>query len=107
MRLRFRVLGSGSSGNATLVEAGETSGLRTLKVDPKVQEERARDVEALRARRSRAAAEGAIDALRRADEAGENLFPAVLGCVKADVTLGEICGALEARHGRYQPEQRA
>ena len=89
------------------VEAGDVAGMQTLKVDPAVQEERARAVEALRARRSRAAAEGAVDVLRRADEAGANLFPAVLGCVKADVTLGEICAALEARHGRYAPERRA
>lgn len=89
------------------VEPDEARALQTLRVDEGVQEARSRRIEALRARRSRAGAEKAVDVLRRADEAAENLFPAVLDAVKADVTLGEICGALEARHGRHAPEQRA
>ena len=33
---------------------------------------------------------------------GENLFPRVLACVEADVTVGEICAALERPFGRYR-----
>jgi methylmalonyl-CoA mutase N-terminal domain/subunit len=79
----------------------------TLKVDEGLREARRRDVETLAKRRDAAAARKALDGLRRADAAGENLFPATLDCVKARVTLGEICGALEERHGRYRPEARA
>ena len=31
----------------------------------------------------------------------ENLFPAVLSCVKSEVTLGEICGSLVEKYGRH------
>jgi methylmalonyl-CoA mutase N-terminal domain/subunit len=89
------------------VEPNGKQELRTLKVDEGIREARRRAVEAVVARRGTAAATKALDALRRADEAGSNLFPAALDCVKARVTLGEICGALEARHGRYAPEARA
>jgi methylmalonyl-CoA mutase, N-terminal domain len=88
-------------------EPDERRDLRTLRVDPGTRDARARAVEALIARRDAGAAARTLDALRRADDAGANLFPATLDCVKARVTLGEICGALEARHGRYTPEARA
>ncbi len=81
--------------------------VRTLKVDPRVEEERAREVARLKAARDGAAAARAHDALRRAAEREENLVPAVLGAVRARATLGEICRALEERYGRHRPREGA
>jgi methylmalonyl-CoA mutase N-terminal domain/subunit len=81
--------------------------VRTLKVDPRVEEERAREVARLKAARDGAAAARALDALRRAAEREENLVPAVLEAVRARATLGEICRALEERYGRHRPREGA
>ncbi|MFN3486104.1 MAG: methylmalonyl-CoA mutase, partial [Planctomycetota bacterium] len=87
------------------VEAEPPRPVRTLKVDPRVEEERLREVARLKAERDGAAASRALAALRRAAEREENLVPAVLDAVRARVTLGEICRALEDRYGRYRPEE--
>ncbi len=84
-------------------EPEEKRALRTLRVDEKVQADRVARLERLRASRDRQAAGRALDALRRAAGGDENLFPAVLGCVKSAVTLGEICSALVERYGRWRP----
>jgi methylmalonyl-CoA mutase N-terminal domain/subunit len=83
------------------------SPVRVLKVDETVEEERRGRVERIRARRDRAAWEKAVGALRAAASGEENLFPAVLGCVRAEATLGEICAALEERYGRHRPGEEA
>jgi methylmalonyl-CoA mutase N-terminal domain/subunit len=75
--------------------------IKTLKVDPKTQTERRDAFEKRKAARSKAPVEKALSALRAAAAKDENLFPAVLGCVKAEVTLGEICAALVERYGRH------
>ena len=82
-------------------EPVEERPLRTLKVDEKVQADRLERLDRLRASRDRGRAEGALDGLRRAAGEEANLVPAVVGCVKAHVTLGEISAALQERYGRY------
>ena len=69
-------------------------------VDEGVQEERARAMERARTTRD-AAAEKALGELRGAVEKDASLVPPVLGCVRARVTLGEICAAIEERYGRH------
>ncbi len=97
------------SGRRTVVgvnrhaEPEEPAPLRLLKVDEGVQADRRREVERRRARRDRAGAERALDRLRRARDGDGNLFPAVLEAVRGEVTLGEICAALEERYGRHRP----
>jgi methylmalonyl-CoA mutase, N-terminal domain len=59
-------------------------------------------VRSIRAKRSAARADEARAALVRAAEGTENLFPRVLACVEADVTIGEICTALERPFGHYR-----
>jgi methylmalonyl-CoA mutase, N-terminal domain len=63
---------------------------------------RAEAMRALRSRRPASAAADALDALGRAAENGSNLFPPVLRCVEAHVTLGEICTRLEKTFGRHR-----
>jgi methylmalonyl-CoA mutase N-terminal domain/subunit len=44
----------------------------------------------------------ALDALRRSAENGTNTMPAILDCVRAYVTLGEMMNALREVFGTYQ-----
>jgi methylmalonyl-CoA mutase N-terminal domain/subunit len=82
-------------------ESGNGAELKVLKVDEKTQTARRDAFERRKASRSKAAVDGAISELRAAADREENLFPSILACVKAEVTLGEICGALVDRYGRH------
>jgi methylmalonyl-CoA mutase N-terminal domain/subunit len=82
-------------------EPGNGVELKVLKVDDKTQTARRDAFERRKSARSKIAVEAAITGLRAAADRDENLFPAVLGCVKADVTLGEICETLVERYGRH------
>jgi methylmalonyl-CoA mutase N-terminal domain/subunit len=80
--------------------------LKVLKVDEGTQTARRDAVERWKAARPKAAVDKALSALRASAEREENLFPSVLDAVKAGVTLGEICGALVERYGRYDDGKR-
>jgi len=74
-----------------------------LRVDPRVEEQQRQRLADLRARRDAAAGAARLDRLRQAAGGEENLLPHFLDCVEADVTLGEICGALRDVWGEYRP----
>ncbi|QFZ21196.1 methylmalonyl-CoA mutase family protein [Saccharothrix syringae] len=57
---------------------------------------------AVRARRDRAAAAAALDAVARACRDGSNTMPAVLAAVDADVTLGELGRVFRDELGRWE-----
>ena len=82
-------------------EPGNGVALKVLKVDEKTQTARRDAFEQRKASRSRTGVDAALSALRAAADREENLFPSILSCVKAEVTLGEICGALVDRYGRH------
>jgi len=63
------------------------------------QLQRLRQVKASRDARK---VEERLDALRRAAEKNENVFPYVLEAVKAYATLGEICGVLREVYGEWK-----
>jgi methylmalonyl-CoA mutase N-terminal domain/subunit len=56
-----------------------------------------------RAGRDGAAVQRAIAAVKQAAASNESLMPRVLDAVRAEATLGEICGALRSVFGEYQP----
>ena len=58
-------------------------------------------VRALRERRDPQRAATAIQTLTTAAQEDRNLMPAILDCVRAEVTLGEIADALRAVYGEY------
>ena len=80
----------------------EKISLKTLRVDPAVENEQVKRLNALKQRRDRQKMEVAIDRLRSAAEKQENLMPPVLEAVKAYATLGEICDALRNIYGEYK-----
>jgi methylmalonyl-CoA mutase, N-terminal domain len=64
-------------------------------------------VRTVRHTRDATAAEAALAHVRTDAAADVNLMPAVVGAVRAQATLGEICGALRAVFGEYRPSSAA
>jgi methylmalonyl-CoA mutase N-terminal domain/subunit len=61
----------------------------------------------LRAMRDGTAAEAALSALGDAARRPASTMPAILAAVRADATLGEICGVLRGVYGEYRPASAA
>ncbi len=73
-----------------------------LVVDPASEHEQVARLAALRARRDAARAAATTAALERAAAENRNVLPAILDCVRAEVTLGEIADALRRVFGEYR-----
>ena len=86
------------------VEAGVAAATATdvFRVDPVVRRARAAEVEVVRRGRDATRATGALDRLRAAAASSDNLVPHVLECVERELTVGEICAALEEVFGAYR-----
>jgi methylmalonyl-CoA mutase N-terminal domain/subunit len=84
----------------------EKAGIKTLKVNPEVEEKQKRKLEKLRKERDSEEVKRALDEIKRVAESKENLMPEVLDAVKSYVTLGEICNVLRDAFGEYRPVQR-
>jgi len=89
--------------NAYRMEANELGEPNILQIEESVarlQEER---LAKLRAKRDKAVAERALDALRcGAEDPNVNTMPLLIDCARADCTLGEMCDALRPVFGEYQ-----
>ena len=72
-----------------------------FELDPTMEQRAVEKVQAFRAARDEAAATAALDALDEAIAGTDNLVPAVLACVEAHATIGEIMARLEARYGTF------
>lgn len=73
-----------------------------LKIDPQVEEEQKRRVQAVRAKRDNIVCTNRLEELRRAAGTRENLIPRVLECVQAYATEGEIVQVLREVFGEYK-----
>ncbi|MGH9478849.1 MAG: acyl-CoA mutase large subunit family protein [Terriglobales bacterium] len=73
----------------------------TLYIDETSREQQSAKLKQLRARRSNAAVERTLRDLRQAAEDGTNTMPALLECVRASCTLGELCNTLRDVFGSY------
>jgi methylmalonyl-CoA mutase N-terminal domain/subunit len=76
---------------------------RPLPFDPALEEEQARRLSALRARRDKAACTRAVSALKAAAEGTENVLYPLRDALRAEATLGEVCDALRDVWGVYHP----
>ncbi|MGE0132125.1 MAG: methylmalonyl-CoA mutase [Blastocatellales bacterium] len=89
--------------NAYQMDGNELGEPNILQIDESVarlQEER---LAKLWAKRDKAAAQRALDALRRgAEDSNINTMPLLIDCARADCTLGEMCDALRPVFGEYQ-----
>jgi len=85
------------------VEPGERRAVDLLRVDERIQDERAARIDEIRRRRDAGRAQAALDRLAGDARGTANLFPAVLEGVRAHATLAEICRALRAVFGTHDP----
>ena len=72
-------------------------------VPPELERESREKLEALRSRRDSAGAEARLAELAEAARGAGDLMPPLLGAVRADATVGEICGTLRTVFGEYRP----
>jgi methylmalonyl-CoA mutase, N-terminal domain len=63
------------------------------------------DLDDVRRTRDGAKVEAALRELDRAASTQDNVMPAMLAAVECYTTLGEICGVLEKRFGKYKPPE--
>jgi methylmalonyl-CoA mutase N-terminal domain/subunit len=73
-----------------------------LRIGPEIEEKQRRRLDELRARRSQAEVDRALERLAAAAENDENLMDPMLDAVRAYATLGEIRYALERMYGRFR-----
>ncbi len=71
--------------------------------DERAMAEQAGRLAGHRARRDAAAVAAAVAAVKQAATSDQTLMPRILDAVRAEATLGEICGALRSVFGEYQP----
>src|SRR5262249_37635724 len=77
-------------------------GIPTLRIDLGPEKAQIERVRAVRARRDAARARATLDAVRRACEGDDNLFPHVLEAVRSEGTLGEICQVFREVFGEHR-----
>jgi len=73
-----------------------------LRIDPAAERDQAERLRALRDRRDGKRTAAAVSALTAAAREDRNLMPAILDCVRAEATLGEISDALRGVYGEYR-----
>jgi methylmalonyl-CoA mutase N-terminal domain/subunit len=73
-----------------------------LRFNASVEESQRTRLAALRAARNAAAVEGALAELRTGATGDANLMPLIIAAVRAEATLGEICGVLRDVFGEYR-----
>jgi methylmalonyl-CoA mutase N-terminal domain/subunit len=78
--------------------------IELLHVDPEIERRQCERTARLRAERDPARAAHALDEVAQVAESGENLLPALREALRADCTVGEICGALREIWGTYDAQ---
>ena len=78
-----------------------TGELAILRVGQEVETEQNRVLAERRARRDQARVDATLTTLRTAARGTGNLVPPMLEAVRAEATLGEICGLLREEWGEY------
>jgi len=74
----------------------------TLVIDPNVEVEQAARLRELRERRDNTSVATRLDALQEVARGSDNLMPAIIDCVRARATEGEIVEALRTVFGTYR-----
>jgi methylmalonyl-CoA mutase N-terminal domain/subunit len=78
-----------------------TGDLEILRVSHEVERQQAAELARRRAGRDQAAVDAGLAAMLAAARSGENMIPPMLAAVRAEATLGEICGVLTGQWGSY------
>jgi len=84
------------------VDKGEADKIPTLKIDSEVERSQIERMKKRKSTRDRAAAERALDAVKRAAAGDANLVEAVLEAVKKNVTIGEVSDVFRQVWGEHR-----
>ena len=84
------------------VEEGDGIEIPLLKIGKGAEREQRRRLKRLREGRDGGAAKAALDGVRKAAKAGQNLMPPLVAAVRARATLGEIVEGLKGVFGVYE-----
>ena len=76
--------------------------LEVLKISAEVERAQRARLAEWRTNRVGSAVDAALDRLRSACRSDENLVPVIMDAVRADATMGEICGAMKDVFGTYR-----
>jgi methylmalonyl-CoA mutase, N-terminal domain len=85
--------------NAYSEEGGEK--VELLQVEPAIEHRQRERTAQVRASRNASAAQSALDDVRRTAETDDNLLPPMRAALRADCTVGEICGVLRELWGTH------
>jgi methylmalonyl-CoA mutase N-terminal domain/subunit len=83
-------------------QSEEEANVKTLRVDPSVEQAQIERLRAMRARRDASAVKTSLIRLEQAARGTENVLPCILDCVEAFVTVGEISNCLRTVWGEYR-----
>jgi methylmalonyl-CoA mutase N-terminal domain/subunit len=76
--------------------------LKILKVDPAMQKKQITKLAQYKKRRDNKKIESCLDALKNQAKGNDNLMAPIIEAIKAEATLGEICGALREVFGEHK-----
>jgi methylmalonyl-CoA mutase N-terminal domain/subunit len=82
-------------------DGGVDAPLEILRVSHEVEREQVRELSGRRAGRDEAAVRAGLDRLVEAARGSENTIVPMLDAIRAEATLGEVCGALRDLWGNY------
>jgi methylmalonyl-CoA mutase N-terminal domain/subunit len=80
----------------------EEKPIEVYRADPKIREEQAAKLKAIKGSRDSKKVQDALSAIRAAAERGENIFSTLFPAVEARATVGEIISTLKRVFGEYQ-----
>lgn len=80
----------------------EPSPIPTLKIDPSVEARQLERLSKIKQTRDAKLASAALEAVRKAASADQNLMPPVIEAAKAHCTVQEVCDAFRAVYGAYR-----
>ena len=83
-------------------EKEEKVPIELFHIDPKIEKEQAKRLQALKARRKAVDVQSALDLVEQAARGDENLIPPILAAVEVYATLGEISDRLRDVFGEYK-----
>ncbi|MHB8896294.1 MAG: acyl-CoA mutase large subunit family protein, partial [Candidatus Geothermincolia bacterium] len=82
----------------------ESVDIELLKIDPEVEREQVESLRKVKSERDQAAADDTRNELRRRAGGTDNLMPAIIDCVRAHCTQGEIVQVMKEVFGEYKEQ---
>ncbi len=79
--------------------------IRILKVSPKLENQRRKDLSIFREKRNQQKVKLSLQKLNEAIQCDNNLMPSIIDCCRSRATLQEICDVLRLNYGEYDAKK--